>query len=284
MKTLDNPFAQYLLRRQRYGLLTMRVTLIFGLLITLIGTAIILTIGVSATDDWERNHYDEWFTVAYIVYWAGSLALPLVAAESVARHTARYFAQQDLFELLRLTNLTDAAIAGAFFRLGFHRLRIFLVGNAVLGILTGFAMTVNIAWEDTTEWGYSNLSAYYPQEQLGLTGYVYTLLTFLSLNAALWGLNFVGMGFGIFFGLWWRKMMPALLTAVGGMCAFMLCACWIAYAGAAIVDSAIDFQTPAVTEAAYYMLTSVILCLLPVEIAALIAFRIARYGLARPVS
>jgi hypothetical protein len=54
--------------------------------------------------------------------------------------------------------------------------------------------------------------------------------------------------------------------------------------GAAIVDSTVDFQTPAVTEAAYYMLTSVGLCLLPVGIVVLIAFRIARYGLARPVA
>lgn len=273
MKIFDNPLLHLLLRRQRYGLLTMRVTLLLGgmvLSLSLVGLMIFFE-GFSRPPQKDETFWYI-FLIVPTLFYLMSILVALFSTSHATLFTSRYMSHREEFELLRLTHLSDWAITGALFATMLHRLRVVLVAQAVVGFCLALAFARIQMWQDINDYGYATIT---PPQQLGATAFMRVWLINLALYTALWGVNLIGISTGIFLGLWWRNPLAVLLTSISIIGGFTICCCCAAYGGFNAFASTVFFRD----DQAFALFYSCGLCLIPVAIAGVATFILARYAL-----
>lgn len=259
-----NPLLTLLLRHERH--LSWRFVLLVAALLT--GTVWVLLVALMLrVDNYDTaEKFEAAFSITYLVFLLGSLALPFFMALLGAILTTHSINQDEKFDLLRLTPLTDRAFAEAYFVVVLRRMRILIALQGLLAAITPMFFSVWQYWRDQPNTAFPSGYYYTDYHQTTLPEYIGVFLVVLEFHLALMGLAFIGMTMGVHFAMYYRRTTNAIATSIGSTLGVMWGLGVVIGCGAQVAE--IIFGSPqfdgSIGESAGALSTTALCCILPI--------------------
>jgi hypothetical protein len=147
------------------------------------------------------------FIPGMAVTWLAPLVIAAAAAYRTARHT-----HHEEYQLMRLTDLSEAEIVWGYVLVAAHRVRVLLA--LVVGLMPALVVIWLVALGSLTTLGLgpgassTEVSSAPTQREVIAMG-----LKITATVIAMWGGNLLGAGLGVGLGLWWRSAIVAAVFA-----------------------------------------------------------------------